>query len=514
MKVRSLDALGDWKFGRGKSDYLSEKDSISQNIETRLKSFLGDCYFDLSAGVDWFNLNGSKDTSELETVITTVILNTENIIKYDLYKKMLNGKDVETFEKEAKDKFVNEPAQMKLLIVVNKLLTGFDAPPATYLYIDKSMHDHGLFQAICRVNRLDGEDKEYGYIIDYMNLFKSLDQAIKDYTAEAFDAYDKEDVAGLLKDRLQKGKEDLEDAQETARALIEPVEPPKGQMQYQHYFVGNSENKEELKETEPRRVALYKAVIKLIRAFSNLADEMLDVGYSQVEIEKIREEVKFFENLRKEVQIASGDYIDLKQYEPAMRYMIDSYLGAEESRILSKFDDLSLIELIVEKGKAGLDELPPNVRKNKESMSETIENNMRKAINEEMPANPAYYEKMSVLLDELIKLRKEKADEYERYLQEIVELTRKIKKPDTSSHYPASLNSKAKRALYDNLDKNEDLANKLNEKIMGTKKDSWRNNKHKTKEVKYAIKDVLENFEVKEPTPEYILNLVKNQQDY
>jgi type I restriction enzyme, R subunit len=439
---------------------------------------------------------------------------TENIIKYEIYQKMLNGKSVETFEKEAKKKFVEEPAQMKLLIVVDKLLTGFDAPPATYLYIDKSMQDHGLFQAICRVNRLDGEDKEYGYIIDYMNLFKSLGQSIKDYTSEAFDAYDKEDVEGLLKDRLQKAKENLEDAFETARALIEPVEPPKGQMQFQHYFVGKSDNPDDLKETEPRRVALYKAVIKLIRAFINIADEMLDVGYSRSEIEKIREEVKFFENLRKEVQIASGDYIDLKQYEPAMRYMIDSYLGAEESRVLSKFDDLSLIDLIVEKGKAGLEELPPNIRKNKDSMSETIENNMRKVINEEMPANPAYYEKMSVLLDELIKLRKEKADEYEKYLQEIIELTRKIKRPDTMAKYPSSLTTKAKRALYDNLGKNEALANKLDEKIMSTKKDSWRNNTHKTREVEYAIIDVLEEFEVKEQVPEYVLNLVKNQQDY
>ena len=63
---------------------------------------------------------------------------------------------------------------MRLLIVVDKLLTGFDAPPATYLYIDKKMRDHGLFQAICRVNRLDGDDKDYGYIVDYRDLFNSL----------------------------------------------------------------------------------------------------------------------------------------------------------------------------------------------------------------------------------------------------------------------------------------------------------------------------------------------------
>jgi type I restriction enzyme, R subunit len=78
---------------------------------------------------------------------------------------MLDGQKTEEFEEEAKRKFINEPARMKLLIVVDKLLTGFDAPPATYLYIDKSMQDHGLFQAICRVNRLDDESKEYGYIM-------------------------------------------------------------------------------------------------------------------------------------------------------------------------------------------------------------------------------------------------------------------------------------------------------------------------------------------------------------
>ncbi len=60
---------------------------------------------------------------------------------------------------------------MRLLIVVDKLLTGFDAPSATYLYIDKEMRDHGLFQAIHRVNRIDTEDKDYGYIVDYKDLF-------------------------------------------------------------------------------------------------------------------------------------------------------------------------------------------------------------------------------------------------------------------------------------------------------------------------------------------------------
>lgn len=90
----------------------------------------------------------------------------------------------ETYEEWAKELFIKEPANMKLLVVVDKLLTGFDAPSCTYLYIDKSMQDHGLFQAICRTNRLDGDDKDFGYIVDYKDLFKKVENAIAVYTSE------------------------------------------------------------------------------------------------------------------------------------------------------------------------------------------------------------------------------------------------------------------------------------------------------------------------------------------
>jgi len=149
---------------------------------------------------------------------------TESLRQYEIYNRMLNGQDAEKFEQDTKKKFVEEPGQMKLLIVVDKLLTGFDAPSATYLYIDKHMHDHGLFQAICRVNRLDGEDKEYGYIIDYKDLFKSLETAIHDYTAGPLDGYAKEDVTGLLSNRREKARERLAEAREVIKALCEPVE--------------------------------------------------------------------------------------------------------------------------------------------------------------------------------------------------------------------------------------------------------------------------------------------------
>ena len=173
----------------------------------------------------------------------------EEIRKYDIYRQMLADyfiepageavKKIEQFEAEVKEKFIEEPGQMRLLIVVDKLLTGFDAPSATYLYMDKRMRDHGLFQAICRVNRLDGDDKTYGYVIDYRDLFKSMESAIKDYTSEALDGYDKNDIDGLLKDRLETAKSDLDDALEQISALCEPVAPPKGTIEFQHYFVSS-----------------------------------------------------------------------------------------------------------------------------------------------------------------------------------------------------------------------------------------------------------------------------------
>ncbi|GAK60928.1 deoxyribonuclease [Candidatus Vecturithrix granuli] len=450
---------------------------------------------------------------------------TEKLQRFEIYRKMLAEyfhedpesalNKVEQFEKEVKEKFINEPAQMKLLIVVNKLLTGFDAPPATYLYIDKKMRDHGLFQAVCRVNRLDGEDKDYGYIIDYMDLFNSLEKAFQDYTSEAFDGYEKADVEGLLKDRVQKGKERLDEALEAVKALCEPVEPPKDTLAYLHYFCGGgTQDPDLLKDTEPRRVALYKLTLALIRAYANIADEMPEAGYTQQEIARIKEDVRHFEHLRKEIQLGSGDYVDLKQYEPAMRHLIDSYIGAEESRMLANFDDLSLVELLIEKGKSAVDDLPKTMRDDKEAMAETIENNLRKVIIEESPANPAYYEKMSVLLDELIKMRKAATLEYEQYLQEIIALSGKVKKPNTTADYPASLNTNAKRALYDNLGRNEALVNALDQKILSTKKDGWRDNKIKTREVRYAIQDVLETYQVHEADAAYILELVKNQREY
>ena len=435
---------------------------------------------------------------------------TEKLRKYEIYNRMLGEKSAEDFEKEVKKKFIAQPGQMKLLIVVDKLLTGFDAPAATYLYIDKQMRDHGLFQAICRVNRLDGDDKEYGYIVDYKDLFKSLGTAIEDYTSGALDGYDKEDVAGLLVDRLQMARERLEEAREAIKALCEPVEMPKDTAAYLRYFcAADTADKIQLKLNESKRITLYKLTVSLIRAYADIANEMSEAGYSAVQSDKIKQEVDHFEKVRTEVKMASGDYIDLKMFEPAMRHLIDTYIRAEESEKISAFDEINLVQLIVERGADAVKELPKGIRENKEAVAETIENNLRRVIIDESPINPKYYEKMSELLDSLIVQRREKAVEYEQYLSELIALAGKVQKPG-GADYPKTLNTGAKRALYDNLGKDEDLALAVDYAVQSTKRDDWRGHKVKEKEVRYAVKQVLND----DALLDTVFDLVKNQSEY
>jgi len=436
---------------------------------------------------------------------------TEKLRKYEIYNRMLGDKSSEDFEQEVKKKFIAQPGQMKLLIVVDKLLTGFDAPSATYLYIDKQMRDHGLFQAICRVNRLDGDDKEYGYIVDYKDLFKSLGTAIEDYTSGALDGYDKEDVAGLLVDRLQMARERLEEAREAIKALCEPVEMPKDTAAYLRYFcASDTADKTQLKLNESKRITLYKLTVSLIRAYADIANEMSEAGYSAVQSDKIRQEVDHFEKVRSEVKMASGDYIDLKMFEPAMRHLIDTYLRAEESEKISAFDEINLVQLIVERGADAVQELPRGIRENQEAVAETIENNLRRVIIDEQPINPKYYEKMSELLDSLIIQRREKAVEYEHYLAELIALAGKVQKPGGGTDYPKTLNTGAKRALYDNLGKDEDLALAVDYAVLSTKRDDWRGHKVKEKEVRYAVKLALND----DALTDTVFDLVKNQNDY
>ncbi len=397
----------------------------------------------------------ASDVSKEETGANT---ESDKQFIYNTYTELL--KDVvaepgktktETYEQQVKDRFIKAPAQMKLLIVVDKLLTGFDAPPCTYLYIDKSMQDHGLFQAICRTNRLDGEDKDFGHIVDYKDLFKKVEKAIAVYTAELDHSAGGGDPDILVKDRLEAGRERLDDAVEALALLCEPVEPPKGDLEHIHYFCGNTEIADDLKAREPHRVALYKAVVALVRAYANLADELEAAGYTPEQIEHLKGLQKHYLNLREIIRKAAGETLDLKPYEADMRHLIDTYIEAQAPRKISPFDGIGLLDLIVKTGIAdAIAERLGDMKGNRESIAETIENNVRSKILKEQLTDPAYFAKMSALLDEIIRLRKEKAIEYEEYMARIADVAKSVnagKGPDT----PVQLKTAGQLALYNNL---------------------------------------------------------------
>jgi len=424
--------------------------------------------------------------------------NTESDIQemYNIYTKMLGDRSTEQYEDWAKEKFIKEPARMKLLIVRDKLLTGFDAPSCTYLYIDKSMKDHGLFQAICRVNRLDGEDKQFGYIVDYKDLFNRLvndegSGAMQVYTSELdYDEFKKEDCDILLKSRLEKGKEKLDQAIEEMEYLIEPVQPPKSDFEYIRYFCGNPESETDLKDTEIRRTAMYRAVVAVIRAYAAIKSDFEEI-YSTNEIVLIEKRVISYLNLRELIRRASNEVIDLKAYEADMRHLINTYIQAEDSVVISHFGNMPLLEIITNSGmETALDEIGRN--RSQQSIAETIENNVRSKIIKDHIIDPAYFDNISILLNELIDLRRTGAIQYEAYLQQIADLARwvTIKKRD---NMPESIKTPAQSALYNNLGKNEKLAIDIDEAVKVAKKDKFRGDPIKEKEIKAAVYKIFES---------------------
>ena len=355
------------------------------------------------------------------------------------------------------------------------------------------MRDHGLFQAICRVNRLDESDKEYGFVVDYKDLFQSLEGAVKDYTSGALDGYDSTDIAGLLTNRLAKAKEDLEEAREQVKALVEPVAPPQETQQYLTYFISpQGASQEKVKSDERNRLTLYKLVSAYIRAYSEIASEMIEAGFTEEQSAKIKEEVAHFEALRSEVKLASGDAPDLKLFEPGMRHLIDTYIKSDESVKVSAFDDLTFVELFVADPEKAIEAMPEGLKRSESARSLAIENNLRKVIIEENPVNPKYFDKMSELLEELVAKRRRDAVDYKEYLRQIAELAKQVKSPNLVD-YPASLNTPGKRAIYDNFfPKQEETTLLVDSAIHENAQDGWRSNRAKRRMLGHSVADVLE----------------------
>jgi len=383
--------------------------------------------------------------------------NSDERYKFDTYIEhvLKNGQTTRQYEDQIKDCFIKEPANCKLLIVVSKLLTGFDAPTCTYIYLDNELHAHNLFQAICRTNRLDGDDKDYGHIVDFKELFGDVRDVIAVYSSDELDIDEGgSDNNVRLKDWLEEGRKQLDAAREALRYLCEPVPPPREIEQFLHYFCGDTCSPTALNETEALRIAFYKAVATFVRAFAAVAQELGEAGYSEAEVSTLQTEVEFYSDTRAAIKKHSGEELDIKPYEADMRHLINTYIQADPADPLGDIDSYSLVQLIIETGihDAIARKFNAKGKLSKNAVAEGIINNVRKTIIRDQLTDPRFYAEISKLLEDLIKQKRDETVSYEQFLKEAEALVKRLAGKQQDAGVPSSLYGRPEAAvLYNNL---------------------------------------------------------------
>lgn len=408
---------------------------------------------------------------------------TEEERKYKWAKEMMGDMSPEAFEEWAKDQFVNHPASMKLLIVCDKLLTGFDAPSATYLYLDKKVVEHTLFQAICRVNRVNGESKLFGYIVDYRKLFEYIEGAIRDYTTgssednpEGGKEWDPKEIEKLMKDRMNELKKELEDAFEQIAMLTEEVKEPKDLEDYCEYFcyprdASDDEQVTCIENRLPLRVNLYNAIKRLERIYADMATD-IDMVYTADEAQAQYEKVRFYEQLRIALMLRSGDSVDLKIYDAEMRALIDRYVSADASEMIDDLSDVSFLNMIQRE----IDGDGDNKKRcgGERGSAEAIGHNTRARINRARNSNANLYERLSKRLKKLLEDMRNARIEYAEFLMEIKKINEELISGGLIND--PRLDNIAKKALYDNLGEDADLALEMYDLISNNAPQGFRSN--------------------------------------
>jgi type I restriction enzyme R subunit len=278
-----------------------------------------------------------------------------------------------------------------------------------------------------------------------------VQQAIAVYSSDELDVEGGSDAENNvhLKDWRDEGRKKLDAAREALRYLCEPVLPPRELEQFLHYFCGHA-----LNETEPLRVAFYKAVAVYVRAFAEIAQDLIEAGYSDAEAVALRDEVARYGEIRSAIKKHSGEELDIKPYEADMRHLLNTYVQADPAAELGALGELSLVELIVETGihDAIARKLNEQGRLSRNAIAEGIINNVRKTIIREQLTDPQFYAQMSLLLNDLIKQSRADAAAYEAFLRKAEALAKRLAAQQPDAGLPAALHGNPEAAvIYNNL---------------------------------------------------------------
>jgi len=450
--------------------------------------------------------------------------------KFDTYTQFVLKEKQTTakYEEVTKNRFKEEPANCKLLIVVSKLLTGFDAPTCTYIYLDNEMRDHTLFQAICRTNRLDGEDKDYGYIVDYKELLGRLQESIAVYNSDELDDDSTGESNIILKDYIQEGKANLDSAREALHYLCEPVPHPREVEQYIQYFCGDVKKPADLMDTEPLRISFYKSSAIFLRAHATMAPNLQAAGYSPTDITALEQEKHYYTDIRSAIKKGSGEELDIKPYEADMRHLINTYIQADPAESIGNLSNLSLTEAIIETGIHNTIAQKLNKKGNlsNNAIADTIINNVRKTIIRDQLTDPRFYAEMSKLLNDLIQQKSNDTQSYEQFLRDAEALAQQLGRKQPSNDIPAVLHGKTEAiVLFNNLatltattfqcpentDEKAAIALKLDQAIHTHAPADWKGDEIRERQVLNAIFRIMS---CDRAATQAIFEIIKNQSGY
>lgn len=341
----------------------------------------------------------------------------KDVVRSFWSKMMAQYKTEDEYNRQIIDAFKGS-GDPEILIVVSKLLTGFDAPRNTVLYVCKSLKEHNLLQAIARVNRLyeDGDtEKQFGFIVDYEGLLGELDSALTTYSA--FEGYEAADLAGTVHDVREEIRK-LPQLHDQLWDIFKPVRNKKDMEQF-----------EQLLGDEALRQDFYAR----LRAFSRClhislsSDKLFDV-FDEAKIDRLKRDWKQFSELRRSVQLRYQETVDVREFEPKIQKLLDDHvvaLPAETIIEVVNINDPDALKAVVEE--TGVSEA---------SRADRIASATRRAITEKMEEDPTFYREFSELLEDTIRAYRERRLSERDYLNSVVDLASKVARKDRGHEVP------------------------------------------------------------------------------
>ena len=410
---------------------------------------------------------------------------TNDIVKKFYFDAISNYKNEEEYEEITKSKFVN--GDIDILIVVDKLLTGFDAPKASTLYLDKQIKEHNLLQAIARVNRLcDGKD--YGYIVDYRGLLGELDKALTMYKEAGLEEFEEQDINNTVY-YIDTEIDKLFDIYLQLKDIFKDIKNKEDLEEY-----------EVLLEDEEKRKDFYNKLCKFGSILTIIVSS--DKAYYKIGREKIielRKALAFYQKLRATVKLRYSETIDHKEYEAKMQKLLDNYVVAKEMMRITEPVDITDSEKFEEE----LEKIESNRGK-----ADTIRTRIIRAISQKAKSDPAYYKKFSQRIEETIEAYRNRRISDSEYLEKMKNIKEDFRQGNSGINYPSNILTENTRAFYgviydrlitkmkenSNIEELGDIALVIQKEIESKIKVDWHNNKDIHNELAQYIEDTIYTY--------------------